>query len=121
MFLLNLQGKEPIYEQIKTQILQFIEAGLLQGDSKLPSVRQLAEEYGINPNTVAKAYQSLEKDGYVYNLPKKGVYVAKLDTDSSRQEQLKRYLLPLKETYTRQELEKAISFIYEEDNDVSSK
>ena len=84
MFLLNLQSKVPIYEQIQTQILRFIEAGVLAAGDRLPSVRQLALENGINPNTVAKAYTELEKNGYVYNLPKKGVYVAEVDTKKNQ-------------------------------------
>ena len=65
MFLLNLQSKVPIYEQIQSQILRFVEAGILQSGDRLPSVRQLAQDNGINPNTVAKAYAELEKRGYV--------------------------------------------------------
>ena len=57
MFLINLQGKESIYEQIRSQIEKFIKNGILKPDDKLPSVRSLAEELGINPNTVMKAYQ----------------------------------------------------------------
>ena len=76
MFLINLQGKESIYEQIRSQIEKFITAGILKPDDKLPSVRTLAQELGINPNTVMKAYQELEKNGYIYTLNKKGVFVA---------------------------------------------
>lgn len=71
MFLLNTQSKEPIFEQIQNQILRFIQAGVLAPGDRLPSVRQLAQENGINPNTVSKAYIELEKNGYVYNIPKK--------------------------------------------------
>ena len=77
MFLINLQGKQSIYEQIKSQIETFINNGILKADDKLPSVRTLANELGINPNTVMKAYQELEKNGYIYTLNKKGVFVAK--------------------------------------------
>ena len=77
MFLINLQGKESIYEQIRSQIERFIKAGILKADDKLPSVRSLAEELGINPNTVMKAYQELEKNGYIYTLNKKGVFVSR--------------------------------------------
>ena len=73
MFLLNLQSKEPIYEQIQKQLIRFIQAGVLNPGDKLPSVRQLAQENGINPNTVSKAYSELEKTGWVYNAPNKGV------------------------------------------------
>ena len=83
MFLINLQGKDSIYAQIRDQILRFIETGVLTANDKLPSVRQLAQELGINPNTVQKAYQELEKDGYIYTLSKKGAFVAKQDVDLS--------------------------------------
>ena len=77
MFLINLQGKESIYEQIRSQIEKFIKSGILKSDDKLPSVRSLAEDLGINPNTVMKAYQELEKNGYIYTVNKKGVFVSK--------------------------------------------
>ncbi|MCI6746887.1 GntR family transcriptional regulator [Erysipelotrichaceae bacterium Oil+RF-744-GAM-WT-6] len=78
MFLLNIQSKVPIFEQIETQIMRFIETGVLAPGDRLPSVRQMAIDNGINPNTVAKAYAKLEQDGYVNNIPKKGVYVAEV-------------------------------------------
>ena len=84
MFLINLQGKDSIYEQIKSQIEKFINVGILKPDDKLPSVRNLAEELGINPNTVMKAYQELEKNGYIYTLNKKGVFVSKNLNDNKR-------------------------------------
>ena len=70
MFFLNTQSKESIFEQIQNQILRFIQAGVLAPGDRLPSVRQLAQENGINPNTVSKAYIELEKNGYVYKLMK---------------------------------------------------
>lgn len=81
MFLINLQGKESIYEQIRNQISKFINLGVLKADDKLPSVRQLAQELGINPNTVQKAYQELEAEGFIYTMPKKGAFVANLKVD----------------------------------------
>ena len=76
MFLINTQSNEPIYEQIKRQIVRFVEAGVLQPDEKLISVRSLAQQLNINPNTVQKAYQELEAEGVLYTLPKKGVFVS---------------------------------------------
>lgn len=115
MFLLNLQSKIPIYEQIQTQILRFIEAGVLKPGDKLPSVRQLAVDNGINPNTAARAYAQLEAAGYVYNLPKKGVYIAEIDTGSSRQAQILAALKPLKAAgYTKKELSEAIDQLFTE-------
>ncbi len=105
MFLLNMQSKQPIYEQIKTQILRFIEAGVLMPGDRLPSVRQLAQDNGINPNTVAKAYAELERAGYVYNMPKKGVYVAEIDVHTDRNAQIVKTLNDLLNAgYTKQEI-----------------
>lgn len=83
MFLISLQGKETIYEQIKSQIIKFINAGVLKPNDKLPSVRELASNLGINPNTVQKAYQELEQDGYIYSVFKKGSFVADNVNNSS--------------------------------------
>lgn len=116
MFLLNLQSKVPIFEQIQTQIIRFIEVGVLKPGDKLPSVRQLAMENGINPNTVAKAYSELEKANIVYNLPKKGVYVADVNLSSSKKQHLVTVLESLKESgYSKEEMEEAIERIFQED------
>ncbi|MBR2066974.1 MAG: GntR family transcriptional regulator [Solobacterium sp.] len=121
MFLLNLQSKVPIYEQIQTQILRFIEAGVLAAGDRLPSVRQLALENGINPNTVAKAYTELEKNGYVYNLPKKGVYVAEVDTKKSKTEQIYSVLRPLREAgVTKKEIYEAVESLFQEVDDAEN-
>ncbi len=88
MFLLNIQSKVPIFEQIETQIMRFIETGVLAPGDRLPSVRQLAKDNGINPNTVAKAYAQLEQDGYVHNIPKKGVYVAEIGSQPQIEERV---------------------------------
>ena len=118
MFLLNLQNKEPIFEQIQTQILSFIEAGVLKPGDKLPSVRQLATDNGINPNTVAKAYAQLEQKGYVYNLPKKGVYVAEISIENSRMLQITSLIKPLRDSgITKDEVLQALDRVYGEDND----
>lgn len=76
MFTINLHGKESIYEQIRAQILRFIQIGILKPNDKLPSVRELSMDLGINPNTVQKAYQRLEEDGYIYILSKKGAFIS---------------------------------------------
>ncbi len=76
MFTINLHGKGSIYEQIRDQILKFIQTGVLKPNDKLPSVRELSVDLGINPNTVQKAYQKLEEDGYIYILSKKGAFIS---------------------------------------------
>lgn len=98
MFILNIQGKEPIYEQIRHSITRFVEMGVLKPGDKLPSVRQLAQDNGINSNTVAKAYQELEKEGVIYTMPKKGAYVAdNWQKKENSKELLKSIIKPLKE------------------------
>ena len=57
MIKLDMQSRKPIYEQLKEQILRLTMLGVLSADEKLPSVRSLARDVGINPNTVQKAYQ----------------------------------------------------------------
>ncbi len=116
MFLINTQSKEPIFEQIQAQILRFIQAGVLSPGDRLPSVRQLAQENGINPNTVSKAYIELEKSGYVHNIPKKGVYVSEVNVQDEKQSQILHLLKSLKESgITKQELIDVINTLYEEE------
>lgn len=116
MFLLNTQSKEPIFEQIQNQILRFIQAGVLAPGDRLPSVRQLAQENGINPNTVSKAYIELEKNGYVYNISKKGVYVSDIDLKQSHSNQIVKVLQSLKDSgIPKQELMDAIEILYKEE------
>ncbi len=81
MFTINLHGKSSIYEQIRSQILKFIQIGILKPNDKLPSVRELSMDLGINPNTVQKAYQKLEEDGYIYILSKKGAFISEMKTN----------------------------------------
>jgi len=73
--IINLNSKKPISQDIADQYGRFIEAGVFIEGEKLPSVRQLAAQLGINPNTVEKAYLILEKKGYVKSLMKKGFFV----------------------------------------------
>lgn len=65
----------PIYLQIESQIKQAIAAGAVHQDELLPPVRRLATELRVNPNTVARAYQNLERDGVIRTVPGGGCYV----------------------------------------------
>ena len=76
MIKLDMQNRKPIYEQLKEQILRLTMLGVLSADEKLPSVRSLARDVGINPNTVQKAYQELERDGIIYTVGGKGSFIA---------------------------------------------
>lgn len=79
MIQLNLRDSRPIYEQIKDSFTKLILCGGLKADEKLPSVRSLAMDLSINPNTIQKAYNDLETDGYIYSVPGKGSFVNKLN------------------------------------------
>lgn len=65
MFSIDLTSRTPIYEQIYNKIIELIISGTLVENSQLPSVRSLAKDAGVNPNTVAKAYQELERNGII--------------------------------------------------------
>jgi GntR family transcriptional regulator len=80
--MLNLVGKEPIFQQIHNQIIKLVELNVLSVNDKLPSCRKLALDLGINPNTVQKAYSLLEEDGYIYTISKKGAFIADNKSDN---------------------------------------
>ena len=75
MIILDLQSRVPIFEQIKTGITRLIYLGVLAGDEQLPTVRALAEQLAVNPNTVQKAYQQLEAAGLIYPVTGRGNFV----------------------------------------------
>ena len=113
MFLINLQGKETIYEQIKSQIIKFINAGVLKPNNKLPSVRELASDLGINPNTVQKVYKELEQDGYIYSVFKKGSFVADTTTVNSNADEVYFLLNKLKENgYQKEAVLNAVEEVF---------
>lgn len=76
MIKIDLQSRTPIYEQLQEQILRLSLLGVLDQNELLPSVRALAREIGVNPNTVAKAYQELERQGIIYTVPGRGSFVS---------------------------------------------
>ncbi len=81
MFSIDVSGREPIYVQIEKAIIKFINLGVYEENSPLPSVRSLATELGINPNTVSKAYKDLEQQGVIYTVAGKGVFVNKTELE----------------------------------------
>ena len=76
MLNLRLEGKQPIYEQLYSGIARLISTGELKPEEKLPAVREVAKQFGINPNTVQKAYAQLEQAGLIYSIPAKGSYIS---------------------------------------------
>ena len=89
MISLNYRDSRPIYEQIKDGLRKLIVTGALHTDDKLPSVRALAQQLSINPNTIQRAYESLEAEGYLYSVPGKGSFAAPhTGVDQGRKEEL---------------------------------
>ncbi|MGN0558715.1 MAG: GntR family transcriptional regulator [Acutalibacteraceae bacterium] len=76
MFSIDFTSRLPIYEQLYNNTVRLISLGALQPGEKLPPVRTLASQLGVNPNTVAKAYQMLERDGVVYSVVGRGSFVS---------------------------------------------
>ncbi|MDO4298332.1 MAG: GntR family transcriptional regulator [Lachnospiraceae bacterium] len=73
---IDLQNRKPIYEQIVERFETLIVNGILESDSQMPSVRSLAMELSINPNTIQKAYAMLEQEGYIYPVKGRGNFVS---------------------------------------------
>ena len=77
MIILDYRDKRPIYEQVTEKLQNLIIRGALEAESKLPSVRSLALELTVNPNTIQRAYTELEEMGYIYTVKGRGNYVSK--------------------------------------------
>ena len=80
----------PIYEQIYAQIKAAILSGALREGDALPSIRALAKDLRISVITTTRAYDELERDGFIYRVPGKGCYVAEKNMELVREEHLKR-------------------------------
>ena len=89
MISIDYRDARPIYEQIKEKLRRLILSGAIAKDEKLPSVRELATELTINPNTIMRAYRDLEAEGYLYTVQGRGSFAADLQfVDDSRKKQL---------------------------------
>ena len=88
---INYRDPRPIYEQVRDGLRALIVSGALPGGEKLPSVRELASQLAINPNTIQRAYRELEQEGYLCSVPGKGSFAAeRAGIDTQRQEALLR-------------------------------
>ena len=87
---LNPASGVPIYLQIENQVKHYIAAGALAPGAALPSVRKVAADMRINPNTVARAYQNMERDGVLRSVPGGRTYVAENPTGLLKSEKIRR-------------------------------
>lgn len=88
MLHLDYRDTRPIYTQIADGLRSQILTGILAEGDKLPSVRELAGELTINPNTIQRAYRELESEGFIVTVPGKGCFVCALPQNSTRQQEL---------------------------------
>ena len=87
--LIDNKSGEPIYEQIFSQIRDQILTGELQPDEALPSIRSLAKDLRISVITTKRAYEELEREGFLYTVAGKGCFVAEKNTELLREEDLR--------------------------------
>lgn len=110
MIVLDYWDSRPLYQQVKDSLRRMMLTGLLEPDEKLPSVRSLATQLAINPNTIQRAYAELEAEGYIYSVAGRGSFVSAGDGEHLRRiAELTGRLVPLLEElkslgYTREQL-----------------
>ncbi len=113
----------PIYEQIKEQIKNKIISGELKTDELLPSIRSLAKDLRCSVITTKNAYEELVNEGYVKTIPSKGFYVAEINKDLAREEQLNKIQALIDSAIeiaklnnlSKKELKEMIDILYEEE------
>ena len=108
---MTLKHDKPIYLEICTYYIQQIELGLLVEGDQLPSVRELAYELGINPNTVSRSYQNLLEQGYIEIVAQKGAFVKK-QKEEQHKKAIKDMLKSVKNKITKEELISLVDDVY---------
>ncbi|MEC2075592.1 GntR family transcriptional regulator [Metabacillus fastidiosus] len=120
--IISNSSKEPIYEQITNQIKSSILAGELQEGTAIPSMRKLAKDLQISVITTKRAYEELEKAGFIYSIVGKGSFVAEQNLDVIREKKLKVIEDQLSAVITNsrevglslEELQQLLKILYEE-------
>lgn len=122
---LSFQSEIPIYEQVKEQIKTSILSGEMAEGDALPSIRQLARDLKVSVMTTTRAYSDLEAEGFVQTMPKKGVYVKKINDDVVRKQYMAEVEMALATALRRgktagmamDELHKLLDLLEENEND----
>lgn len=123
MIILDYKDRRPIYEQVIGKFQDLIACDVLKEDSQLPSVRNLAMDLSINPNTIQRAYSELERRGFIYSIKGKGSFVVEnSNMKAAKQKRIYDDLQKLtKEAkvmgVTKKELLETIDEIYDERGD----
>ena len=93
MLTVNFSSRTPVYQQLYDDVVRLVSLGVFKSNKKLPPVRTLATELGINPNTVQKAYKMLENDGYIYSTVGRGSFISdKLNQNEAEKIEAKKEL-----------------------------
>lgn len=120
MISIDTTSREPLYFQLEAQIIRLINLGVYETNSSLPSIRAMACELGINPNTVAKAYKELEQKNIIYTVVGKGVFVSANTGDQIKAIELQHLEKTLKASksagITKQEIKDIINRVWREQN-----
>ena len=109
MIQLDYRDARPIYRQVKDALRRLMVTGVLAGGEQLPSVRQMATQLAINPNTIARAYTELEAEGFIYSVGGKGTFVAS-DVEAlgtARRRELEEKVMPVLRELRELGMEKA--------------
>lgn len=104
---MKFSGADPIYIQIANYIRRLIEKGVFAKGTPIVSVRDFGLANGVNPNTVARAYDLLIKDGVIVSIPKKGYYVKESDDNDDKKDMAeleKRINSLFEDGYTKEEI-----------------
>jgi len=120
MILLDYRDKRPIYEQVVEKLEKLIMGGALEADSKMPSVRTMGMDLSVNPNTIQRAYNQLEQEGYLYTVSGRGSFVAPENEwrEGKKKKMLEEWRLATERAreagLTREELSGQLDQVYEE-------
>lgn len=121
--IISNSGDAPIYEQIVKQVKEMILSGELTGGEALPSIRSLARDLRISVITTKRAYEELERDGFIETIPSKGCFVKCKSSNLLKEEILKKIENRLQEAIQignkyhieREQIEEIFAYLYEED------
>ncbi|MGX8238273.1 GntR family transcriptional regulator [Exiguobacterium sp. RIT452] len=95
MFTVDPKSSLPIYEQLVAQIIRAIARGLLRSGEQMPSVRELASNLLVNPNTVSRAYQELESRDFIVTMRGKGSFISDLPLEQVKQAAIQNHIQTL--------------------------
>lgn len=121
MMMIDYQDRTPIYEQLVNRFQMMIIKGILEPNSQMPSVRKLATDLSINPNTIQKAYMILEQQGFIYPVKGRGNFVSP-NPEQGLENKRREYFEDLKETIlyarelkiSKEELLSKIEYLYDQ-------